>query len=203
MPPLTVMIKPVSSACNMMCRYCFYADVSKHREQASMGRMSLATLENTVRRAFAYADETVSFNFQGGEPTLAGPGFYEALIDFQKKYNSRGIRVQNAIQTNGYALDDRLLELLQRERFLVGVSFDGTPEIHDRLRLDRKGEGSSAAVERTIERLQERGIEFNILCVVNAYVAEHGPLILTDTARDGTFTWGDGPWPWQYSEEEA
>lgn len=37
----------------------------------------------------------------------------------------------------------------------------------------------------------------------DAYVADHGPLTLTDTARDGTFTWGDGPWPWQYTEEEA
>ena len=49
MPPLTVMIKPVSSACNMRCRYCFYTDVAHNRQQASLGRMSDETLEHVVR----------------------------------------------------------------------------------------------------------------------------------------------------------
>lgn len=36
-----------------------------------------------------------------------------------------------------------------------------------------------------------------------AYVEQYGPLCQTDAAKDGAFTWGNGPWPWQYSEEEA
>ena len=78
MPPLTVMIKPVSSACNMRCRYCFYADVSQNRQKANLGRMSQTTLENTVRRAMRYAEGSVTFAFQGGEPTLAGAEFCPA-----------------------------------------------------------------------------------------------------------------------------
>ena len=35
MPPITVMIKPVSGACNMRCRYCFYADEMKRRTRSS------------------------------------------------------------------------------------------------------------------------------------------------------------------------
>ena len=173
MPPLTVMIKPVSSACNMRCKYCFYSDVAHNREQESMGRMSLETLENLVRKAMRYADGHVTFAFQGGEPTLAGVEFYEKLIEYQRTYNTRGVQVQNSIQTNGYRLEEPLLELLARENFLVGVSFDGTPEIHDRLRIDATGEGTSAAVEHTIRRLKEKNVAFNILCVVNHYVAQH------------------------------
>ena len=45
MPPLTLMIKPVSSMCNMRCKYCFYADVSRHREVQSFGVMTDETLE--------------------------------------------------------------------------------------------------------------------------------------------------------------
>ena len=29
-----------------------------------------------------------------------------------------------------------------------------------------------------------------------------GPLTMTDSARASHYTWGDGPWPWQYREEE-
>lgn len=36
-----------------------------------------------------------------------------------------------------------------------------------------------------------------------AYVEQHGPLVMTDAAMDGSFSWGNGPWPWQYPEEEA
>lgn len=172
MPPLSIMIKPVSSSCNMNCRYCFYADVSNQREHKSLGRMSAQTLENLVRRALAYADDHISFAFQGGEPSLAGADFYKLLLELEKKYNSRGISIQNSIQTNGYNINDELLEILKRGEFLVGVSFDGTPEIHNKLRIDRDGNGTADTVKKTIDKLSRLDIDFNILCVVNRYVAE-------------------------------
>lgn len=36
-----------------------------------------------------------------------------------------------------------------------------------------------------------------------AYVEQHGPLVQADAAKDGSYTWGNGPWPWQYCEEEG
>ena len=36
-----------------------------------------------------------------------------------------------------------------------------------------------------------------------SYVEQHGPLTQNDAALNSTYTWGNGPWPWQYSEEEA
>ncbi len=171
MPPLTIMVKPVSGRCNMRCRYCFYADVSHHRSVKTYELMSQATLEALVRRAMAYADGTVSFAFQGGEPTLAGVAFYEQLIALQKKYNARGLTVHNSIQTNGYDLPDEMIDLFARERFLVGVSLDGCDADHDRMRTGAHGEQTAAIVRDTLRRLDERGVEFNILCVVNAHVA--------------------------------
>lgn len=173
MKNLSVLIKPVSSACNMRCKYCFYADVAAHREHASMGIMSDTTLDNLVRKAFASGADNITFAFQGGEPTLAGTEFFSKLISLQKKYNSRGAKVNNSIQTNGYNISDELLDLFARENFLVGISFDGTPEIHDLMRIDAAGGGTSSAVESTIKRMQERNIAFNILCVVNSNVARN------------------------------
>ena len=43
MPPLSLMIKPVSGLCNMRCRYCFYSDVMAHRETKVHEAMSLET----------------------------------------------------------------------------------------------------------------------------------------------------------------
>ena len=45
MPPINLLIKPVSGSCNMRCCYCFYTDEMANREQACYGRMSDETLE--------------------------------------------------------------------------------------------------------------------------------------------------------------
>ncbi len=167
MPPITVMIKPASGACNMRCQYCFYADEMKNRTQAVYPPMSLETLENTVRRALHYAEGQANFIFQGGEPTLRGLAFYERLVALQRQYNVRSIEINNMIQTNGYALEDEMIAFFAREGFLLGVSLDGCQAAHDLKRVDAKGQGTYDRVEKTIERLERAGVQYNILCVVN------------------------------------
>lgn len=173
MPPVHVMIKPVSGACNMRCRYCFYCDEMAHRETAVLPPMTLETLENVVRRTLSYADGSVTFAFQGGEPTLAGLPYYEALVRYVRQYNGRHLPVQYALQTNGYALSDELIAFFARHHFLLGVSLDGIALTHDALRPDHHNQPTYDRVVRTLQRLRAAGVEYNVLCVVNAQVAAH------------------------------
>lgn len=76
MPPLSIMLKPASSLCNLRCQYCFYADEAAHREQASYGIMSEDTLEAILKRTLAFAEGSCTIVYQGGEPTLAGLDFF-------------------------------------------------------------------------------------------------------------------------------
>ena len=85
MNPVSILIKPASSLCNMRCKYCFYADVSDNRNIKSYGIMSLETLELLIKKVFEYASGYATFGFQGGEPTLAGIGFFKKVLEFQKK----------------------------------------------------------------------------------------------------------------------
>ena len=167
MRPLQMLIKPASANCNLNCRYCFYCDEGKNRENFSYGFMSEETLEVLVRKAFEYADGFCGFAFQGGEPTLAGLPFFRRLIDLQKKYNRNHIRVDNSIQTNGCGLSEEWAEFFAREKFLVGLSLDGIKSTHDAYRVNRKGEGSFGEVMRTAEMFGRLGVEYNILTVVN------------------------------------
>ena len=165
-PPVTIMIKPVSGQCSMRCRYCFYADEMRYRAQGMGRRMSLDTLEKAVRRVVRSADSQAHFVFQGGEPTLAGLPFFEALLRFQRMYSPPGLTVSNAIQTNGLDLSDEMIAFLAREHFLVGVSLDGDALIHDQYRLDARGEGTYARVKSTLDKLLAAGADCNVLCVV-------------------------------------
>lgn len=155
----------------MHCGYCFYRDVSSRREVASLGRMSRETLQRLVRRAFSYADGSVNFAFQGGEPTLAGLDFFEELVSLQKKYNTRGLAVSNSVQTNGYDVSDELISLFAREHFLIGVSLDGDRQTHDLMRPDHAGHPTWDRIRATIARMKQAGCDVNILTVVNRHVA--------------------------------
>ena len=172
MPPITVMVKPVSGACNMRCRYCFYADEMKNRETSVYPHMTPELLDIMVRRVIRSADSAVNFLFQGGEPTLIGLPFFRQLVQLERKYNTRGLRISNAVQTNGYMLSDEMIEFFAKEQFLVGVSLDGTAETHDLLRPDAQGEPTSGIVRRNIEKLRDAGVSVNVLCVVNGRVAK-------------------------------
>ena len=172
MPPITIMVKPVSGACNMRCRYCFYADEMRCRETAVYPQMSLPLLDATIRRVIRSADSAAHFVFQGGEPTLAGLSFYEEVVRLQRRYNARGLRVTNAIQTNGCELSDEMIAFFAREHFLVGVSLDGTDALHDSLRPDVKGGGTAKNVRQTIRRLLAASAEVNVLCVVTRRIAQ-------------------------------
>lgn len=171
MPPITIMLKPVSGNCNMCCSYCFYADELKNRSSGSYPAMTQEILERVIRRAFTYADHHISFVFQGGEPTLAGVSFFRNFLKLEKKYNSRNLNVNHAIQTNGLSVSDELMDLFAEGKFLVGVSIDGNREIHDSRRLDHNHQGTYERVMQTIGRLKERHIPYNILCVVDNEVA--------------------------------
>lgn len=182
-PPITVMVKPVSSLCNMRCGYCFYADEAARRAVPCRPPMDFATLERVIRRVMVFAEEQVSFVFQGGEPTLAGIDYFREVVRLEKRYNSRNLRVHNVVQTNGLALTDELIDLFARHRFLLGISLDGSAATHDACRGDALHQGTYDRVMDTIRRLKARDVSYNILCVLTNEVALHADEVLDALAE--------------------
>lgn len=185
MPPISLLIKPASSLCNLRCQYCFYHSLSKNRRIASYGLMPETILEQIVRRAFEESDTLVTFAFQGGEPTVRGLPFYERLICFVEQYNQKHIPVQYALQTNGLLIDEQWARFLAKHRFLVGLSLDGYKEMHDSLRVDSNGQGSYKAVLQAASLMQKHQVAFNILTVVSNRLARHAEKIYRFYERQG------------------
>lgn len=168
---LYIMMKPVSGKCNMSCDYCFYKDESSKREVYDYGVMDSNTLEHIVKKTIQAAKKECVFAYQGGEPTLAGISFFEKSMEYQKKYNKNGIKIQNVIQTNGYGLDEKWCRFFKDNSFLVGVSVDGIKSTHDKLRKNVKGEDTYFTILKGIELLKEYEVDFNVLTVVNKITA--------------------------------
>ncbi len=172
MKNVNFLIKPASSLCNLRCRYCFYADEAANRAQASMGLMSLETVELLLAEAFRVVDRhgLVTFTFQGGEPTLAGLGFFQSFVRRARELCPPGVTLNFAIQTNGVALNLEWAEFFRREDFLVGVSIDGFKELHNAHRVNGEG-GTWNLVGKHAELLLRGGVRTNALCVVTAQCA--------------------------------
>jgi uncharacterized protein len=164
----SLLIKPASALCNLDCAYCFYLDrAADPYAGAPVRRMPLDTLERLVDSYLFYSYPRSTFSFQGGEPTLAGLGFYEKLIEFEQQHGRGGQEVSNSMQTNAMLLDESWCRLFREYKWLLGVSLDGPEEMHDLYRKNKAGQGTWKRVAASVELLLKEKVEFNVLCVVN------------------------------------
>ena len=171
--PISVMIKPSSSACNLRCDYCFYNSISESRNEAFKGMMSLKTAKNIIEKAFEFTKGTdVSFAFQGGEPSLRGIDFFEEFVKLTKKLNKYNSNVSICFQTNGTLIDDKWCEFFKKNNILVGVSLDGDEELNS-YRKYPDGKNSYQDIMRGIECLKKYDIEFNVLSVLTKRLANN------------------------------
>ncbi len=177
MPPLSLMIKPASSLCNLSCEYCFYKDVSEHRERLGFGVMNYDTAETLIEKSFDFAKGApIAFAFQGGEPTLAGLPFFEFFTKTVKEKNIYNSPVFYSIQTNGMAVDSKWADFLRKNNFLTGLSLDGDLD-GNKFRKKPSGENSFYKIMSAAKILKDRGAQFNILAVLTGYCAENAERI--------------------------
>ena len=165
--PFHVMTKPIGPLCNLDCKYCFYLEKEQLVSTGGNFRMSEEVLETYIRQYLSQQHvPEISFAWQGGEPTLLGVEFFRKVVALQKKH-AHGKKISNAFQTNGTLLNDEWCEFLAQNRFLVGLSVDGPPKLHNAYRVDKKGGPTYEKVAHGLKFLKKHGVEFNTLTVVN------------------------------------
>ncbi len=170
----SLLIKPSSADCNLRCNYCFYLGKGPSLyPETTRHRMSEKVLEATIASYLATHQPQYSFGWQGGEPTLMGHEFFRQVTRLQRKHGPPGSVVANGLQTNGVRMTGDLAAHLARYKFLVGVSLDGPPELHNYYRRTQGNVGSHDLVLRGIDLLRRFGVEFNILTLVNSYNVQH------------------------------
>lgn len=173
-PRFHLLAKPSGSTCNIDCTYCFF--LSKEAlYPTEKHRMSEATLDAYIRQLLeSHRTPDVTVAWQGGEPTLMRLDFFKRAVEIVEQYRRPGQNVQHTFQTNGILLDDDWCAFFKEHGFLVGLSVDGPRELHDAYRIDRGGRGTFDRVMEGWRHLRRHGVEFNILCTVNAANQAHG-----------------------------
>lgn len=178
-----VMTKPRGAICNLDCKYCYFLS-KEFMYPNSQFRMDESLLETYTRQYIeAQNVDEVTFAWQGGEPTLMGLEFFKKTVELQQKHRKPGMRIYNALQTNGTLLDDEWAEFFAANDFLIGLSVDGPRDLHDAYRVDKGGKPTFDTVIRGLNYLKTHGAEFNILCTLHAANAAY-PLEVYRCFRD-------------------
>src|SRR5579884_3412740 len=172
MPAVGVMFKTVSTDCNLDCQYCYYRESLEGTRVRR--RIASEMLDSFFAQFMDYVSDAkvASISWQGGEPTLAGLGFFEQVVALEARHAHPGTTISNALQTNAVLLNDAWGSFLKTYNFLVGVSLDGPQEVHDSRRMYRNGRGSFDHVMRGIDVLRRHAVAFNVLCVLGPHNVE-------------------------------
>ncbi len=172
-PAFGTMIKPIGSACNLDCHYCYYRDKSEIYNN-NMPCMSEELLEIYIKQYIEGASQqNISFCWHGGEPLMAGLPFFRKAMELQRKYAGDKV-IENTLQTNGILVNEEWCCFFRENDFLIGLSLDGPEDIHDAFRRDCGGAPTFARVMKAVELMTKHGVEFNILATVNARSEQRG-----------------------------
>ena len=157
--PFYVMAKPLGSSCNLNCSYCYYLTKGK-------GRIDETLLEEFTKQFIeAQTQNEILFTWHGGEPLLLPINYYARAIELQQKY-AGGRHIDNCLQTNGTLITDDWCRFFKANNFLVGVSIDGTKDMHEHFRQQFDN------TLRGIELLKKHDVQWNAMATVNSYNAE-------------------------------
>ncbi|HNX86695.1 MAG TPA: anaerobic sulfatase-maturation protein [Bacteroidales bacterium] len=170
---LNMLAKPVGSTCNLKCTYCYYLEKENlYPGQASLRQMDDRVLEDFIAQTiYSTRERVVLFAWHGGEPLLRGFGFFNKVLQLQKKHGA-GKLIENSLQTNGTLLTNEWCRFFSDHQFLIGISVDGPVHCHDHYRKYSNGEGSFAGCMKGLNLLIQHKVEFNTLSVVNDYTVQ-------------------------------
>jgi len=131
-----------------------------------MGLMSREVASSLLKNIFVSLSprDIITFAFQGGEPSLAGLGFFYFFASEAEKLSPRNVEINYTFQTNGMLIDDDWCDFFIEKNVLVGLSLDGY--LHDENRFDKTGEKTLSRVLEKKNMLDKRGVTYNILWVL-------------------------------------
>jgi uncharacterized protein len=148
---LTLVILP-TLWCNLKCPYCF-----EFKRPTFMTREVERALVLWVEQA-SQRKRNIHVSWFGGEPLLARGTIRRLSATLQKIADQNKAFYSSSMTTNGYYLDKTFRALLPELGIKnIQVTLDGDREDHDKLRVNRNGQGSfDRIVENVIAFAEEK-----------------------------------------------
>ena len=167
---LTIIIKG-TNGCNLACSYC---SLGEKKNFKFVDKQKLKEIFIYAGNYARYKNEkTITFILHGGEPTMVPIYVYREAIDEMKK-EFTDLKIIICMQTNGFQISDEFIEFAQTYEIKMGISIDGSEEIHDSERRTYNGKPSYLRVTTNIDRMINAGLGVSCLMVLTKNGCRHG-----------------------------
>ncbi len=183
----------VTYRCNFRCRYCYvkplYNDLDLNIENVD-------NIINYIKRQ-KKKEQRLIINFHGGEPLLN----FETIIYFIKKCDEIFGKVSYGMTTNGYLLDDDLIEFIAKKfDFNLSISIDGMENTHEYNRISLDGKNTHQVIMKNAIKLLELNPKVRIRMTYDRhniksifqnfkYFLDHGFTIIVPTPDSYSKEW--------------
>lgn len=172
--PFRQFLFKVHSRCNLSCDYCYVYEMADQSWRAKPVTMPADVVSRAAARIAEHVArhdlDEVRVILHGGEPLMAGPGFFTLLAAELRNAIPPDCTLELGLQTNAVLLDEQFLRVLLANRIRVGVSLDGGREANDRHRSYANGRGSFDLVAAALRRLRTPPFDrlyTGILCTID------------------------------------
>lgn len=142
----------LTSDCNLRCKYC-YASCGEKKKYMDE-KFALRAIDEVIKPS----TKKIIVSFFGGEPTLCF-SLIKKVVSFVKNKN---IESEFHLSTNAVFISDEMIDYFINNKFVLGISIDGPPKYHDKLRVFPDNKPTSHLVENTIKRLVARKAHFTV-----------------------------------------
>lgn len=144
-PDTITVIFQLTDQCVLSCKYCFAKGSYPRYDNENL--MSTEIVNKAIMQSFSTRHKEIIFEWTGGESFLAGINFYKYVIERQKIYANKTFH--NVIQTSGYLYNEKLIDFLVENHFLISTTIDGTKDVHDFNRPTNRNKSSLEQILKT------------------------------------------------------
>lgn len=158
--------------CNQRCRYCFAAPQQKSDMSLATALEAISIAANATKRN---GDHHLGVRFFGGEPLMRWDMIPTLVSETRRISAAHGLVESFSVSTNAILLGEEQRNFLLENDVAVGISIDGSSEVHDRNRLDTCGQSSFELVLHNARRAIEADLRVELVLVVDPSTIEHLP----------------------------
>ena len=159
---LTIIVKG-TNGCNLACSYCSLGE-KKDFKYVNVLRL-IEIFEYSCNYAISKGENRITFILHGGEPTLIHTQVYEEAIEYIKK-NFSDLDITFSMQSNGLVITNEFIVFARKYDIHLGISIDGSQEIHDSERRTSGNEATYKRITNNINKLLEAGVQVSCLMVM-------------------------------------
>ena len=160
----------ISNTCNYSCKYCSIFRINKQKAATNKaGRlMSYETMDTAISSCINLMnnlDQTELYvNVAGGETLLNKKNLFNIIEKYNNPNNS--IRIFWNVKVIGSIRVEDDFVFFKKHNVAVRVNCDGKKDIHDKVRFDKKSNGTFDRVKKTLELIKQYDITGSIFSMI-------------------------------------